>query len=121
MDHMPLNFGLQDAMQLGPHSRARARPQTAAASTYRGRTGTVASASLSTAPPVGVGGLTGVTRPPTRQKPPPVSLRLENNGRSTEMMKPLETAVEEEGLPEDSGEDGNEDVVRGLSSDEYSD
>ena len=115
-------------MQLGPHSRARARPQTAAASTYRGRGGTggvgggvggsggVATLTVAAAAPAD--GLTGFTRPPTRQKPPPVSLRLENNGRSSEMMKPLETALEEEGFQSEAEDEGN---VQGLSSGDFSD
>ena len=52
--------------------------------------------------------LKGVNRPPTRQKPPPVSLRLENNGKSSEMMKPLEPPSEEE----------MSDSIHGLSEDD---
>ena len=55
--------------------------------------------------------LVGINRPPTRQKPPPVSLRLENNGRSSEMMKPLEPPSEEE----------LSDGVHGLTEDDLSD
>ena len=55
--------------------------------------------------------LDGVHRPPSRQKPPPVSLRLENNGRSSEMMRPLEPPSEEE--------PGDE--VLGLSEGDFSD
>ena len=55
--------------------------------------------------------LSGLDRPPARHKPPPVSLRLENNGKSSEMMKPLEPPSEEE--MSDGG--------HGLTEDDYSD
>ena len=55
--------------------------------------------------------MTGLDRPPARHKPPPVSLRLENNGKSSEMMKPLEPPSEEE--MSDGG--------HGLTEDDYSD
>ncbi|GAX73900.1 hypothetical protein CEUSTIGMA_g1350.t1 [Chlamydomonas eustigma] len=81
--------GMQDVMQLGPHSRARSRPQTAAASTYRAKPGQRAQATS---------GLPqhSTARPPSRQKPPPVSLRHQHEFCSEEMMKPMEAPSEEE-------------------------